>query len=248
MNDTTPETSQPPVLVVIEWQDPEAGHISLTCRFALNSIRHVVERHVRNRGEAWGRVLSRGLIDRLIAAANRGEGWAPAAVDFTDFAEALGAEMRTSASRPLLCEFVEQPKAMLVKGRRRVTPGAITQAKILFVLRSGGVCFVRVDDRQDAQVTDLKGRLLTAYFPRCRGWVEPRRSYAAVVRRFVATWARHLDRCGKPRLPAAQVRVRAENEGRVVERNNFRFITPETWGFRPIPGGIFVFSNVPAWK
>jgi|GEM_PF-2272498 len=240
-------TMPDPVVVEICWHEPEIGETRLSCRFSVNGCRHVVDGHFRNPSESWGRVLPQSLVQRLASQARTGKGWLPTAEDLRAFADGVSAQMRASCERPMICLYAERALGHMRGGQRQKFSGGPPAQKIMFVLQSGAVAFVAVDGQPQPAMT-LAGRFLSCYFPRAPGWRESHRAFAEAAQGFVRKWARHIHRSGKPRLPDPEVKVRSDHDGFEVERKQFRFVTPEAWGFRRESDGVFVFVGVPAWK
>jgi len=113
--------------------------------------------------------------------------------------------------------------------------------KILFILPAGAVAFLGVD-RPWAEGT-LSAVFLTAFFPRQAAWVVPKRAAATNVERYILRWAERPHRSGGRLLPEPPEGVREEDQdtGAVTQREYFRFITPETWGFEVQSDGCAVW-------
>jgi hypothetical protein len=76
---------------------------------------------------------------------------------------------------------------------------------------------------------------LTAFFPRQgRGWVTPKRAATTTAAYYLRRWAQYRHRSGGRLHPEPDdaVSERDEVTGRATHRRWFRFVTPQTWGFR----------------
>ena len=190
--------------------------------------------------EPWGRLLDGRLVDRLADAARRGR--TPAASDCHEFVAALAPTLRECCDRPLLCRFHET--TLPVHGAPGDAAAArglyATDESILFILSSGAVAFAR---QVPAAVPDLVvSVLVTAYFPRQAGWVVAKRAAAASAERYVQRWSQTTHRSGGRLLPEPSEVVLdvSEDTGVPKMQGRFRFISPESWGFRRHADGEWV--------
>jgi len=220
-----------PEKVTLTWNEGSGGPaVTLDCWFESKAIRHVVEKHV-NIAEPWRRVLNASVVDRLTAVVSaRG---LPAAADCRHFVEATGRQLQQACDQPLLCRFLETA-FHFVDAAGRLHPilnNLKAREKILFILPTGAVGFVSVDNPWSNGT--LAAAFLTTFFPRQVGWVAPKRAAKANVERYVLRWAQQPHSSGGRLLPELLEGVREEDgdSGAVTQREYFRFISPETWGF-----------------
>lgn len=218
-----------PDSVDLAWQEEgEGGRVTASCWFELAPIRHVVRKHVAG-GEPWAKILGQRLAERLQATPGRLSG-----ADCREFVKAVTTQLHNACSQPRLCRFQDMEitnfddsrhAAAQIRGRRAIE-------KILFVLPSGGVVFVRVEP---GMFTDRTVAVfLTAFIPRQVGWVTASRAAATTAGRYVQRWAAHYHPTGGLLLPEPDEAVteRDEVESRAILRRRFRFISPQNWGFR----------------
>ena len=237
------QNSFEPEKVTLSWHDgPGRTAITADCWFGSRSIRHVVEKHV-NIAEPWRRVLNASVVDRLTAVVSaRG---LPAAADCRHFVETVGKQMQQSCDQPLLCRFLETDFHFFDHAGRLhpILSTLKAREKIMFILPAGGVGFVAVD--KPWTKGSLTAAFLTAFFPRQVGWVVPKRAAAANMERYVQRWAKQVHSSGALLLPEPLEGVREEDGDTraVTQREYFRFISPEKWGFSRHKDGSFVWCG-----
>jgi hypothetical protein len=218
-----------PESIDLAWREDDAGRtVAATCRFELAPIRHVIRKHVAS-GEPWTKILGQRLVERLSGSV----GGLPGA-DCREFVKSLSMQMHNACREPRLCRFEDveitdfddsRHAGEQIRGRRAMQ-------KILFVLPSGGVVFVRLEPTIfDGSTVAV---FLTAFLPRHVGWVVPARAAATTAGRYVQRWATHHHPTGGLLLPEPDEAVteRDEVENRAIHRRWFRFISPKAWGFR----------------
>ncbi|MFM8498123.1 MAG: hypothetical protein ACKOEM_21775 [Planctomycetia bacterium] len=215
--------------VELAWQEQEGRPaVTASCWFDYSPIRHAVRKHVAG-NEPWNRILDHRLLERLRAACGR-----PAAADCRDFVKALSRQLENCCSQPRLCRFQDVEIADVDDRRHPAAQaqGPRAMEKILFVLPSGGVAFVRVEPATTADVTVTV--FLTAFFPRHLGWVAPARAASTTVAKYVQKWALHHHPTGGLLHPDPDEAVTEPEEvdNRASHRRWFRFISLKSWGFR----------------
>lgn len=229
-----------PESIDLAWHEEDGGRsVTASCWFELAPIRHVVRKHVLTK-EPWSKILGQRLVERLRASGGRLTG-----ADGREFVEAVATQLHNACNEPRLCRFqdveitnVEDSRdaAAQIRGRRAME-------KILFVLPSGGVVFVRVEPAMFADRTVMV--FLTTFFPRQAGWVSPARVAAATAARYVQRWAPHHHPTGGLLLPEPDDAVTEPDEvdTRAIHRRWFRFISPQTWGFRLQKDGQWAWTD-----
>ena len=229
-----------PESVEFAWQEEDGDRTeTASCWFEFAPIRHVVGKHVVG-GEPWSKILGQRLADRLRASGGR-----VTAADCREFVKAITLQMHTCCSQPRVCRFQDIEILNYDVDRYPVAQnyGRRAMEKILFVLPSGGVAFVRVEPAMFADRTVTV--FLTAFLPRHVGWVAPARVAATTAGRYVLRWAEHHHPTGGLLLPEPDdaVTERDEVDSRAIHRRWFRFFSPKTWGFRLQKDGRWAWTD-----
>lgn len=230
----------------LAWHEHEADPpVKATCFFERGPVLHVTRKHCDGK-EPWARILGERLARRLADA--RAAGLTPATDDCRAFVSAVALQLDACGKKPLLCRFdeLESPGIDQQDRPRWGFRHFRTWEKILFVLPSGAVAFARVIPSAIEDVLSLV--LLTAFFPREQdGWVVQSRAAAASATRYVERWAEIPHRDGGQLLPEHDESVLEQDEsvGVATRRGRFRFVTPETWGFRLQEDGQWAWSGRP---
>lgn len=228
--------------VTLAWRErPDGGTVTAACRFETGAIRHVLDGHFGGE-EPWTRILNDSLVRRLVKAAR--DGVVPAGPDCRDFVAGVSGQIARSCGRPLLCVFLETALHFIDhRGQLRQNLRLQTRENILFVLESGAVAFVEITQPQaDGQIPTV---FRTAFFPRSVGWVSPKRAAEASIAHYITRWAEDEHHTGGLLLPNPRDGVRERDDGTGVEkqREYFRFVTPETWGFERQDDGKWVWFS-----
>lgn len=220
-----------PESVELSWSEP-CGQVVAVCWFELGPMLHVIRKHITGE-EPWSRIVGSGLEQRLVQAGRQAR--LPAKADCREFVQALTAQLRASCSRPLLCRFLETlPPAA---GDREIARGPsdrhFSAEKVLFVLPSGAVAFVR--EIRSAVPDVLVVVLVTAFFPRqSLGWRVQRRAAEASAERYILRWTSDWHPSGGRLLPAPGEALDDidDDDDAAIIASRLRFISPASWGFR----------------
>jgi len=228
--------------VTLAWRErPGGATVTASCRFEAGAIRHVLDRHFGG-AEPWTRILNDSLVRRLVRAVH--DGVAPSAPDCRDFVAGVSSQIARSCERPLLCVFLETALHFIDhRGQLRQNLQLRMREKILFVLESGAVAFVDITrPRADGQIPVV---FRTAFFPRSVGWVSPKRAAEASITHYITRWAENGHHAGGLLLPEPRdgVRERDDDTGVEKQREYFRFVTPESWGFERQEDGQWVWFS-----
>jgi hypothetical protein len=220
-----------PEKVVLAWHERPGGPaVTADCWFESKAIRHVVQKHVCG-SEPWKRVLNASVVDSLKGLVS--DHARPPASDYRHFVEAVGRHLQQSCGQPLLCRFLETALHYVdTAGMPQPILGNLkAREKILLILPTGAVGFVSVANPWSTGT--LVATFLTAFFPRQVGWVVPKRAAKANLERYVLRWAAQPHSSGGRLLPEPLEGVREEDgdTGAATQREYFRFISPESWGF-----------------
>ena len=233
-----------PEKVTLTWHEQPGGPaVTVDCWFEAAAIRHVVQKHVGDT-EPWNRILNASVVDRLTAVVSaRG---LPAPADCLHFVDAVGRQMQQCCDQPLLCRFLETEFHCVDRtGRLQPILGNLkAREKILFVLPTGAVGFVVVENPWTSGT--LAAAFLTAFFPRPAGWVVPKRAAAATVERYVLRWSEQPHISGGRWLPEPSDRVHEKDgdTGAETQREYFRFVSLEKWGFQLLEDGCTVWTGL----
>jgi len=231
--------------VEISWREwPHGPTVTAACVFNAETISHVIGKHVIGKnggqGEPWQRILNASHVDRLTEAARRRS--LPQEADCRDFVRLLTQAIRRSSDRPLFCAFLEMSLHEFDRhGTLQQNLHLVRREKVMFVLDSGAVAFFELNGPRSALPRQASFR--TAFFPRPKGWVSPKRAAAATAARYVIRWAEHEHHTGGRLLPKPLdgVRERDDETGMEKQREFFRFTTPEEWGFERQDDGEWVW-------
>jgi len=225
--------------VKLAWRTwPHRVLVAAETTFPAEGIRHVVQKHFGG-NEPWTRILPQSLVTALTAARGSGS-WVT--TDMRGFARHVSDEMQRSCSEPRLCMFLEQSFHYVDDaGRVWMNFDMRHREKVLFVLDSGAVAFIEMTGQQTHDPRPAVFR--TAFFPRSRSWVAPRRAREASMANYILRWAETEHHSGGLMLPEPEdgVRERDDETGVEKQRQDFQFITPETWGFERQADGTWVW-------
>lgn len=175
----------------------------------LKQWKHIVEKHVANRGEPWEEVLS----EEARGAALNGS-------VLTDEASPLVLDSLYRLQRQVT-ESLRRPLVLLYRSKR---PGKTRRRVWLMLLPCGATAY--------ALQKGKKASLVTCYFPRA-AVVERRRDrrWSRVLTGLVFRYAK-LSQDGRCLLtPDPEHKVTIDSEETQETRTRIRFVTPETWGF-----------------